>query len=78
MELEKLGFQKLLGDGKATHKFRITAKFASGIAIEKIKEAGGEITLTIVKKEKKKKEDKAEKPKKAKAENAEEPEDSGE
>jgi large subunit ribosomal protein L15 len=58
IDLNKLGFQKLLGDGRATHKMKITSKFASRIAIEKIKAAGGDVTVTIAKKEKKKKEDK--------------------
>jgi large subunit ribosomal protein L15 len=55
VDLDKLGSQKILGNGKVTHKFRLTAKFASGIAIEKVKAAGGEVIVTIAKKEKKKK-----------------------
>ncbi len=65
VDLGKLGFQKLLGDGRATKKYRITAKFASGIAIDKIKQAGGEVIVTIKKKEKK---PKTEQNKKKKAE----------
>lgn len=76
VELDKLGFQKLLGNGKVSHKFKITTKFASGIAIERVKEAGGEVTVTIEKKEKKKKPEAADKPKKAKK--AEESKDSEE
>ncbi len=44
VELEKLGHNKLLGDGKVSAKFRIKTPYASKSAIEKIKEAGGEIT----------------------------------
>lgn len=57
VDLSKLGFDKLLGDGSVSHKFKITAKFASGIAIEKVKEAGGSVTTTVVRKEKPKKEE---------------------
>jgi large subunit ribosomal protein L15 len=57
VDLSKLSFDKLLGDGKVSHKFKITAKFASGTAIEKVQEAGGSVTTTIVKKEKPKKEE---------------------
>jgi large subunit ribosomal protein L15 len=72
IDLNKLGFQKLLGDGRATHKLKITTKFASGIAIEKIKAAGGEVTVTIAKKEKKKKEDKKDSKDSKKEDNKEE------
>ena len=44
VELEKLGFNKLLGDGRVSMKFRINTPYASASAIEKVKEAGGEIT----------------------------------
>lgn len=43
VELEKLGFNKLLGDGKVSAKFKIKTPYASRLALEKIKEAGGEI-----------------------------------
>ncbi|MBI2650073.1 uL15 family ribosomal protein [Candidatus Woesearchaeota archaeon] len=43
VELEKLGFNKLLGDGKVLMKFRIKTPYASEKAVEKVKEAGGEI-----------------------------------
>lgn len=46
-ELEKLGFNKLLGDGKVSAKFRIKTPYASKTAIEKVKEAGGEVTGII-------------------------------
>ncbi|MBI4452646.1 uL15 family ribosomal protein [Candidatus Woesearchaeota archaeon] len=44
VELEKLGYNKLLGDGKVSVKFRINAPYASKSAIEKVKKAGGEVT----------------------------------
>ena len=44
VEIEKIGFNKLLGDGKVSMKFKIKAPFASKNAIEKIKDAGGEVT----------------------------------
>ena len=47
VELEKLGFNKLLGDGKVTMKFKIKTPYASKIAMEKVKEARGEITGLI-------------------------------
>ena len=43
VELEKLGFNKLLGDGKVSMKFKIKAPYASKTAVEKVKEAGGEV-----------------------------------
>ena len=42
-ELEKLGFNKLLGDGRVSMKFKIKTPYASKTAIEKVKEAGGEV-----------------------------------
>ena len=44
VELEKLGYNKLLGDGKVMSKFKIKTPYASKSAVEKIKEAGGEVT----------------------------------
>ncbi len=43
VDLEKLGYNKLLSSGKATKKFKITVPYASNNAIEKIKSAGGEV-----------------------------------
>ena len=43
VELEKLGFNKLLGDGRISMKFKIKAPYASKTAVFKVKEAGGEI-----------------------------------
>ena len=49
VNLEKLGFNKLLGTGKVTNKYKIKASYASKKAIEKIKSNGGEVILTIKK-----------------------------
>lgn len=43
VDLEKIGYNKLLSIGKVTKKFRITVPYASNGAIEKIKNAGGEV-----------------------------------
>lgn len=43
VDLEKIGYNKLLGSGKATKKFKITVPYASKGAVEKIKSAGGEV-----------------------------------
>ena len=43
VELEKLGYNKLLGDGRVSVKFKIKTPYASKTALEKIKEAGGEV-----------------------------------
>lgn len=53
VELEKLGFNKLLGDGRVSAKFRIKTPYASKSAIEKVKEAGGEVIglMEVVKNE---------------------------
>jgi len=45
IDLEKLGFNKLLSGGKVTNKYKIKVTFASKKAIEKIKASGGEIIL---------------------------------
>ena len=47
VELGKLGFNKLLGDGRISTKFKIKTSFASRLAIEKVKEAGGEVVVLI-------------------------------
>ena len=44
VELEKLGYNKLLGDGQVSVKLKIKTPYASKSAVEKIKEAGGEVT----------------------------------
>ena len=43
VDLLKLGFTKLLGDGRVARKLRINVPFASKTAVEKVKSAGGEV-----------------------------------
>jgi len=43
VELEKLGFNKLLGDGRVSLKFKVKVPYASKSAIEKVKKAGGDV-----------------------------------
>jgi len=62
IDLNKLGYNKLLGKGKVSNKFRIIVKYASGKAVEKIKQAGGDVVLE------RKKEVKEEKTKKVSSE----------
>ncbi|MBW2970580.1 uL15 family ribosomal protein [Candidatus Woesearchaeota archaeon] len=45
VNLEKLGYNKLLGSGRVSKKFEIVAKYASKSAVEKVKAAGGEVVL---------------------------------
>jgi|SRR3989338_2869400 len=45
VELEKLGFNKLLGDGRVSMKFKIKVHYASKTAVEKVKEAGGQVIV---------------------------------
>ena len=45
VDLAKLGFQKLLGDGRVTKRLKIRTKYASKKAVEKISKAGGEVIL---------------------------------
>ncbi len=45
IDLAKLGYTKLLSGGKTTHKMNITAMSASSKAAEKLKQAGGNLTL---------------------------------
>jgi len=45
IDLEKEGFDKLLGGGKLTSKLKIKVGSASEKAIKKIKEKGGEVVL---------------------------------
>jgi large subunit ribosomal protein L15 len=45
VDLKKIGFNKLLGKGKPTKKYKITTEYASKNIIEKIKKAGGEVIL---------------------------------
>ncbi len=43
VELEKLGFNKLLGDGRVSVKLKVKTPYASKTALEKVIEAGGEV-----------------------------------
>ena len=45
IDLAKLKFDKLLGTGKPTRKYKILAKYASNNAIEKIKKTGGDVVV---------------------------------
>ncbi len=55
VDLKKMGYNKLLGAGKVVNKFKINVKYASGNAVEKIKQAGGEVILQVKKEEEGKK-----------------------
>ncbi len=48
LDLSKVGYDKVLAKGKFDIKLRLKARYASRGAVEKIKAAGGEITLTEV------------------------------
>lgn len=43
VELSKLGYNKLLGTGQIKNKFKITTKFVSKKAKEKVEKMGGEV-----------------------------------
>ena len=45
IDMGKLGFNKLLSQGKVLNKFKIKVPYASKKAIEKVKNSGGEINL---------------------------------
>jgi len=45
VDLSKLGYDKLLGTGKVSKKFDITAKYASAGVIEKVTKAGGKVNV---------------------------------
>jgi large subunit ribosomal protein L15 len=62
IDAEKLGFNKVLGDGKLAKKLKITCKYFSKNAIEKVKAAGGEAIGTGKKESKETKEMKAKAP----------------
>ena len=44
VDLEKIGYNKLLGDGKISTKLKIKTPYASKTAVDKVKEAGGEVS----------------------------------
>jgi len=52
IDLAKLGYNKLLGNGVVRSKLNIKVESASGKAVEKVKKAGGDVVLAAVKKEK--------------------------
>lgn len=54
INLEKLGYTKLLSTGKPTKKFKLTIKTATQNATQKINSAGGEIILPAKKTQPKK------------------------
>jgi len=45
IDLSKMGYDKLIGSGKATRKYHFTARHASAGAVEKVKKAGGAVVL---------------------------------
>jgi large subunit ribosomal protein L15 len=45
IDLKKIGYTKLLGDGSIGVKMNITVPYASSGAVKKIKEAGGEVSV---------------------------------
>jgi len=51
VDLGKLGYNKLLGKGHVKSKLKIKVDNASAKAVEKVKKAGGEVILAVVKKE---------------------------
>ena len=46
INLEKLGYQKLLGTGKTTLKLKLVVSEASARAVEKIAAVGGEVVVS--------------------------------
>ncbi len=47
VDLEKLGYQKLLGKGKARHKLHIRTPFVSASAVMKIQATGGRVDHNV-------------------------------
>ena len=45
VDLAKIGYNKLLGSGRVSMKLNITVDYASKSAIDKVKEAGGQVTV---------------------------------
>ena len=45
VDLEKLGFNKLLSSGKVENKYKIRVEYASKKAIEKVESKGGQVIL---------------------------------
>jgi len=72
LNLADLGYNKLLSTGKVTKKFMIKTDFATETAVEKIKEAGGNVEVKAKKAEKMAKAPEAQKKPEDKPKNAEE------
>lgn len=47
IDLGKMGYNKLLGNGSVKNKLKIKVKYASSGAVEKVKKAGGEVVLEV-------------------------------
>ena len=47
IDLEKLGYDKLLGKGKVKHKLKVRAPSVSSSAMTKIQEAGGSVSPNV-------------------------------
>ncbi|MBD3164894.1 50S ribosomal protein L15 [Candidatus Woesearchaeota archaeon] len=45
IDINSMGYNKLLGSGNARHKMKINVDFATKKAVEKIKKVGGEVKL---------------------------------
>ena len=48
INIADLGFGKLLGKGKVTKKFVVTADYASAKAVESVKAAGGQVIVKVI------------------------------
>lgn len=57
IDMDKLGYNKLLSQGKVLNKLKIKVSYASKKAIEKVNSGGGEITDLVKEKETKKPEE---------------------
>lgn len=51
INLISLGYNKLLGTGDVSHKMKISVEYASGRAIDKVTEKGGEVLVAVAKEE---------------------------
>ena len=47
VDLEKLGYNKLLGNGKVLNKYKIKVPYASKSAVEKVNSNGGEVIVSV-------------------------------
>ncbi|MBU2561307.1 MAG: uL15 family ribosomal protein [Nanoarchaeota archaeon] len=55
INLKDIGYNKLLSTGRVTKKLMITTDFATDEAADKVKKAGGEVTVLVAKKPRKEK-----------------------